>query len=60
MYTRTSCEAAAAPRKALQDARLDALAELEIGQVQNVPWLDDETPACPYHTGTHECQITLH
>lgn len=28
--------------------------------IQNVPRLDDETPACPDHAGTHECQITLH
>ena len=60
MYTLTSWEAAAAPRKALQDARLDVSVESEEGQVQNVPWFDDETPTCPDDTGTHECNITLH
>jgi len=60
MYTLTSWEAAAAPRKALQDARLDVSVESEKGLVQNVPWFDDKTPTCPDYTGTHECQITLH
>jgi hypothetical protein len=55
MYTLTSWDAAAAPRKALHEARLDVSVAVEIGQVQDVLWFDDEAPACPDNTGTHEC-----
>jgi len=61
MYTLTNCEAAAAPRKALQDASLTVSVDSDKSRdIQNVPWFNDETPACPNNTGTHERQITLH